>query len=237
MLVAAETEQRILVSATAALAAIVYLASPLRPRCLESPSARFGVGVVAFAIVALVMLGLIAPVVGYAVICLSLVSVYVVELVQEERARRRRVASLAPRPRADRIPAIWTVVAALSAAMLTPYIFEESNRVSALIVGACALVMAAIAWRIASAPLQLLGNDPEAEREADRASRARRTLITSVLAVGTIFVFANFGNPTSGAEAPVEHAVRGLAFFVWVGLSVWGVLYIWRLDHLHAKAS
>ena len=230
------TVQRIVVTATATLAGVIYIASPLRPDCLRSVSATFGVGVVAFAIAALVMSGLIAPVIAYAVLCLSMVSVYVVDLVQEEHARRRRVASLSPRPRADLIPAIWTVVAALSAAMVTPYIFEESNQVAASIVGACAIAMAAIAWRIASAPLQLLGNDPEAERNADRASRARRAGITSVLAVGIVFVFANFVNPTPGAENSVERAVPYLAFFIWVGLWVWESLYVRRLDRLHAKA-
>lgn len=229
--------ERILVAATAMLAGTVNITSPLRPSCLQPVSARIGVGVVAFALAAFVLLGFVAPVVAYAVLCLSMVSVYVVDLVQEEHERKRRVASLSPRPRADRIPAIWTVVATLSAALVAPYILDESNRVAALIVGACAVVMAAIAWRIASAPLQLLGDDLEAERNADRSSRARRTNITSVLAVGIVFVFANFVNPTSAAATPIERVVPFLAFFVWVGLWVWGALYIRRLDRLTAQVS
>jgi hypothetical protein len=236
-MVTATVAEQSIVAGTSILAGVVYIASPLRPHCLESMSARVGVGVVAFAIAALVMLGQIAPVIAYAILCLSMVSVYIVDLVQEEHARRRRVASLSPRPRADRIPAIWAVVAALSAAMVTPYILEESNRVAASIVGACAIAMAAIAWRIASAPLQLLGDDPEAELAADRASRARRTYITSALAVGSVFVFANFVNPTSGVDTPVERAVRFLVLLVWVGLVFWGTFYVRRLDRLHAKAS
>jgi hypothetical protein len=236
-MVSANVTEQSIVAATAALAGVVYIASPLRPDCLQSVSARVAVGLVAFAIAALVMLGSIAPTVAYAILCLSMASVYIVDLVQEEHARRRRVASLSPRPRADLIPAIWTVVAALSAAMVIPYVFEEGNRVTALIVGACAIVMAAIAWRIASAPLQLLGNDPETERIADRASRARRSYISSALAVGIVFVFAIFVHPASGTDTPVERAVRLLALLVWVGLVLWGTFYVWRLDRLHAKAS
>ena len=140
--------QRIAVTATATLVFVVHLWSGWRG-CVKLAAARYISGTVALAIGALVILGFVAPVIGYAVLLLSLVSVSAVDLVQEEHGRRRRVASLTPRPRVDGVPAIWTVVAALSAAMVIPYIFEEGDRVAASIVGACTVVMAAIAWRIA----------------------------------------------------------------------------------------
>lgn len=225
------------VAATVVWGGFVYTMSPRRPDFLDSTTARIGTGAAALAVAALVMFGIIPAVIGYAILGVSLAVVQVVDLVKEERARKRRVASLSPRPRADLAPAIWTIVAALSATLLTPYAFDTSNRVAAAIVGLCVVTMAAIAWRIASAPLQLTSCDPVAERDAERSCRARKAGLTSVVAVGVVFVFTCFAYPATAAESSIARVLSVLLLVVWVGMLVWETLYVRHLDRLHADAS
>ncbi|MHB8433301.1 MAG: hypothetical protein ACYC8W_07070 [Candidatus Tyrphobacter sp.] len=235
------TEQSLFVSAMAAIAGVVYVGHAVRARryetrpatsCDEGPSwPRYGVAVVAFALAALVLLGIVQPVIGYAVLCLAMVSVFVADLAYEERARRRRIASLSPRPRADLVPASWAILAALSAFMVAPYAVESSARAAAIIIGMCTLVMAAMAWRIAAAPEQLAGRDPRAERILDRASRARRSGLTSALAVGIVFVLASFFNENESRAlvTPLEFAINFTSLGVWAGIWAWQALYVRRL--------
>jgi hypothetical protein len=226
MILAALAEQRFALAAFAALFAVVYIASAwtIRGRSLI---ARCGVALVAIAAGALVTFGRIEPVVAYALICLSGVAVYIVDLVQEERARRRRVASLSPRARLNLIPSLWAIVAALSAALVAPYTLHEGNRFAAAVVALCTMAMAAISWRIASAPLALAGwCDIETERKAQRALRATKSGLASILAVGTVYVFASFANQAATGATPLEHSVNSVAFFVWIGLGAWVALYV-----------
>jgi len=175
----------------------------------------------------LVFRSAIVPVVGYGLLCLSLVSVFLFDLLREERARRRRVASLTPRPPADAVPTFWVAIAGLSLLMLGPYVLLGEERPAAVMVGICALVMAGIAWRIASAPLQLEGNDLVAERVRTRASRSLRAGMTAVLAIGSIFVFIAFENAELPIVLPLQHTFLLVSFLGWLGLWAWVMLY-WR---------
>jgi len=219
------TEQRVVLAAFAVLVAAVYTWAA-RATCGKSVVARYGVGAGVLAMGALVMLGIVAPAVAYALICLAMVAVYVVDLVLEERARRRRVASLVPRPRVTIVPALWAVAAALSTALVAPYVLDESNRFAASVVALCSVAMAAISWRIASAPVQLEGRcDIEMERRAVRATRASKSGVASILACGNVFVFASFANQASGGT-PLERTAGSFAFFVWIGVAALVALYV-----------
>lgn len=219
--------QRLTVAAVAALTAVVYAWRDAREQ-------RFLVAPVALAIAVLVGLGIVEPVVAYGLLCLTMVSVY---LVREERAHRRRVASLAPRPAVDAVPTVWIVSAAASAFMLTPYVLFAQQRAAALLVGACALVMAAIAWRIASAPVELDGDDVRSERMRDRASRLRRAGLTAVLAIGIVFVFISFVNSELRVLMPVQRVFLFASFLAWTSLWVWVSWYVGRLDRASCSAA
>ncbi len=221
--------QRLVVSVVAVLAAVVY-ASGWGPGTLS----RFIVAPVALVIAVLVALGIVPPVVAYGLVCLALVSVY---LLREEHARRRRVASLAPRSAADVVPTVWVLCAAASALMLTPYVVFGEQRAAALMVGICALVMAAIVWRIASAPVQLAGGDIQSERMRDRAMRSRRAGITAVLAVGSIMVFISFVNAELPVVMPVQRIFHLASFVVWVALWAWETWYVHHLGRASCSAS
>ncbi len=219
--------ERLAILAIAVLAAAVYAVRGTREQ-------RFVVPPVALVIAVLVGFGFVAPVIAYGLLCLAMVSGY---LVREERARRRRVASLAPRPAVDAVPTIWIVSAAASALMLTPYVVFAEQRAAALLVGACALVMAAIAWRVASAPEQLAGLNIQLERMRDRAWRSRRAGITAVLAVGIVFTFISFVNAELPVVMPVQRTLHLASFVLWVALCAWAAWYVHRLDRLSCSAS
>jgi hypothetical protein len=222
------------VSAVAVLGAIMYLSTGLRMRRCDKTSARsrFFVAFVALVLAALVFLGIIAPSVGYGVLCLALTSVYLFDLVQEERARRRRVASLTPRPAAEAAPTVWVAITVASVLMLAPYVVLDEQRTAALMVTTCVLAMAGIAWRVASAPVQLKGEDIQFERARDRASRSRKAGMSAVVALGSVMVFIAFVNVGLPAVLPWQRMLYLVSLVTWAGVWAWVALYWRHLDHL-----
>jgi len=79
---------------------------------------------------------------------------------------------------ADAAPTVWVVIAAISPLMLTPYVVLREQLAPAFMVGVCALIMATIAWRLASSAVQLDGEDLQLERMRERAWRSKRAGLT-----------------------------------------------------------
>ncbi|MFN2527420.1 MAG: hypothetical protein ABR584_01720 [Candidatus Baltobacteraceae bacterium] len=214
--------EQLTIGAVAVIVAAVYAVRGTRgQRAVLVPSAIL--------IGTLVGLGLISPVVAYGLLCLAMAGVY---LIREERAQRRRVASLARRQAVDVVPTLWIAISAASVFMLTPYVIFAYQRPAALLVGLCAIVMVVIAWRIATAPMQLVGTDIQLERTQDRTTRSRRTGITAVLAVGSIMVFTAFVNAELSVVTPGLRIVRLAALLVWGCLWAWEARYVRRLERL-----
>ncbi len=228
-------EQRAAVSALSLVAALIYgVAGARASGCAEqSAAARYAVAAVALVIAALGSVGPISPAILYGVLCLMLVSVYGADVLKQERARRRRVASLALRPVADAVPTFWIGTAAASSFMLTPYVVLDQQRIAALLVGFCALATAAIAWRVATAPVQLAGKDVASERVHDRTMRCMRSGIASVLAVGSIMVFISFENSELRSVLPLQRALHFASLGLWVTFAIWVVaVCIWAAWHV-----
>jgi hypothetical protein len=228
-----------LVAATAVFVGFVCVGTGIRVIHSGTASAlsRFLIASVALVIAALTILRVISPVVAYGALCLALVSVFLFDLLRAEHARRRRVASLAPRPAAEVVPTVWVAIAVASVLMLAPYVIFDQQRAAAFMVGICALVMAGIAWRIASAPVQLKGLDIQSERMRDRASRFKRAGLSTVVAVGSIMVFIGFVGFDSPAELPWQRILHVVAFVTWTGLLAWVMLYWRRLERLSHSMS
>jgi len=113
-----------------------------------------------------------------------------------------------------------------------PWIQGESDRAAAIIVAACVTAMVLVAWRIASAPPLLFGNDLEAEQVVDRETRAIRTGNTCIVTLAPVIFFIGFVGTSSTPEHPISELFVPL-LVCWVGLFVWMVLYTRRL----ARAS
>lgn len=230
--------QSLAISAVAVFGAIVYLNIGLRMRRCDKASARsrFLIAFVALVLAALVLLGIIAAVVGYGVLCLALASVYLFDLFQEEHARRRRVASLTPRPVADAVPTVWVAITVASVLMLAPYVILAEQRTAALMVGTCVLAMAVIAWRVASAPVQLKGEDIQFERVRERASRSRKAGMSAVVALGSVMVFVGFVNVGLPAVLPWQRTLYLVSLLTWASVWAWVALYWRHLDRLSCSA-
>jgi hypothetical protein len=234
-------DRNLAVAATAAFVIILYGVLGLRRGRCDPERARplFAVAVVAFLIAAVVILQVVSAVVGYSLLCLALAGFQLEDLLQDERARarQRRVALLAPRPAADVAPTVWVVLAAASVLALAPYVVLNEERAAATIVGVCALVMAAIAWRIASAPVQLYGEDIESERLRDRRSRTRKAGVTAVIAMGSIMVFISFVNYSLPAVLPLQRTLLSVSWWTWAASGASVLLYSAYLSRLGHSTS
>ncbi len=190
---------------------------------------RYAVACVAFATAGCLLAHLIPAAVAYAVLCLAMVTRAVADQISEERAPRRRAAVLGRSRGVDYVLLTWIALTAASAFFLFPYVVSGSDRLSAIVVALCVAAMAFVAWRIASAPPLLFGDDLEAEQNVDRATRATRTGLTCVLAVGTVFVFASFVEGPPSVNRVRIGIILG-AVVVWAGIWLWQSLYSRRLS-------
>ena len=155
------------------------------------------------------------------------VGAFAVDLVLEERTPSRRSASLAPRSPIEIAPAIWCGVATLCVAMVVPFVADALQRAAAIVVGLCALVMAGIAWRIATAPAHLTGGDPQVERVRERSGRALRSGVAAALSVAIVFVFASFAAGTGPLLTPSQRFVEEISFWIFLVLWLGSMLYAW----------
>jgi len=233
--------ENLTIAAVAFLATIAYGILGARNRHRDPPYARafFVTAFVALVIAVLVLFQVASPVVGYSLLCLALAGFQLADLLQDEhaRARRRRVALLAPRPAAEVAPTLWVALAVASVLPLAPYVALDEQRAAATIVGICALVMAAIAWRIASAPRQLYGEHLQSEQMRDRRSRTRKAGITAVIAMGSIMVFISFVNYNLPTVLPLQRTLLTVSWWTWAlsGASV--ILYSVYLGRLRDSTS
>ena len=141
------------------------------------------------------------------------------------------------RPVADIVPTVWVALAVAAGLMLAPYVFLDEQRVAAVIVGFCAFVMAGIAWRIASAPRQLFGEDVRYERVRDRYSRTRKAGVTAVVAIGTIMVFMSFVNYNLATVLPLQRTLLSVSWWTWALSGVSLILYCTYLGRHAASTS
>lgn len=170
----------------------------------------------------------LAPAAAYAILCLAMVARCVADQIAEEQAPRRRSAFLGRSRRIDPVLLAWIGLAALSSLFLMPQLLEGPDRGVAIVVAACVAAMTVVAWRIASAPPVLLGNDIDAEQVVDRETRAIRTGNTCVIAVGAVGLFTAW----AGFSQNVSFDRLGyiLVIIVWAGLFVWKSIYARHLS-------
>lgn len=189
----------------------------------RSPAARYFVSFVCFAMAAGIFSNLLAPTTAYACMCLALVVRCITDQVAEERAPRRRSALLGRVRHVDPILLIWIGFAALSSLVLLPALLDSASRATAIPVALCVAGMIVVAWRIASAPPLLSGDDLEAEEIVDSETRVTRTGNTCVASISPAIAYILFfGLPRGTTLVPTIYLAPTI---VWVGLLVWKTLY------------
>jgi hypothetical protein len=120
----------------------------------------------------------------------------------------------------DPVLVTWIALTATTSLVLIPWLLDEAYRTAAVIVTICVLTMVVVAWRVASAPPLLFGNDVEAEQVVDRETRAIRTGNTCILTVGSVAIFVGF---IGGTPPFINHHV-----IVWAMILLWVLLLTWR---------
>jgi hypothetical protein len=180
----------------------------------------YAVACVAFGTAGASAAHIFSPTVAYALLCLALACRAVAYLLIEERerGRGRRAALLQRAPRVDPVLLTWIALGAASTLLLLPALLVATTRVSAVAVAVCCVAMILVAWRIATAPRLLSGDDVEAEVLLDRKRRIRRTGLVCIIAVGCASFYA------AVAEGPLN--LYAVGYVVWIALIVWLVVYL-----------
>ena len=187
-------------------------AALLRRKSAEGISMNLGwiVAVVAFLCAGLTWFTDVVPQVWYAVLCLTISGTFGIVLLRLRTALTKRAAQLAPR----RVGApLWVFILALiSAVSLLAFTEDRALMLAAVLVMISCIVTTAIAWRVATMPALLTGEDPDVEAFVDDRLRRTRTLMILIYAVVPQFVFASYSGYTSDA----------LRFGAWlVALAAW----------------
>jgi hypothetical protein len=229
------------VAAVAILAAIVYGILGFRNRHSDPPYARtfFVTASIAFIIALLVFFKMVSPVIGYSLLCLALSGFQLADLLQDERARahQRRIALIARRPAAEVVPTVWVSLAIAAGLMVAPYVVLDKQRLAAVIVAVCAFLMAGIAWRIASAPRQLFGEDVRCERMRDRYLRTRKAGLTAVIAMGSIMAFTVFVNNELHTGLPLLLVLQSVSWWLWALSGISLIAYCMYLGRQSSSTS
>lgn len=218
---------------TGAFCGLIYALTGLRMCDRVRAATRVAAAVASIVAGAFAYVGTLSPVVAYGLICLALSSVYVLDVLRDEGARRRRVVSLEPRPFIGMLPAAWLTIPALSIAMLVPYARTAEFRTAVVLVALCVAAIVAIGVRIATAPVALEGCDePRIEALRERRSRYQTTGMCAVSAVGAIMVFISFSDATATTLSSLQWLFLPLAMALWIGLALWVgayTLYLYRM--------
>jgi hypothetical protein len=159
-------------------------------RVLEARSDAEGVsltptrytGLLGIAMSALEFIPSIPFVIPYAVYCLAGALVLLASYLHIRRATERRTAPLVRRSPFDALPPL--IIAAFAgcfAGVLAVATFEP-YRAGSIAVAASMLVLAWIAWRIASSQAVMFGDDPQLEYAVDERLRVSRAIRTVTLA-------------------------------------------------------
>ncbi len=190
----------------------------------RSAPARYVVAGVAFSMAGALVAHAVPPALAYAILCLALAGRAVADHMTEERAPRRRSALLRRSHRVDPVLMTWIGIAAASSLLLIPWIQGGTDRAVAVAVLACVTAIVLVAWRIATAPPLLFGNDLEAEQVVDSETRAIRTGNTCIIAFAPVIFFIGFvGDSSNTGHHNFELFLALLA--LWGGLFIWKVVY------------
>lgn len=201
----------------------------------RSPLARYVVSAVGFAMGGALLAHFVTPALAYTALCLALALRSAADQVAEERAPRRRSALIGRSRYVDPVLLTWIALAGISSIVLIPWLLDETYRFPAVLAAACVLTMIWLAWRIASAPPLLFGDDLEAEQVVDRETRAIRTgnmcfLTLCVVAVFTSFVGGPLGYASHGIDYHGINVLHPALLLLCFGLFGWRWLYARHLS-------
>ncbi|HEY0798587.1 MAG TPA: hypothetical protein VGD50_05525, partial [Candidatus Baltobacteraceae bacterium] len=122
--------------------------------------------------------------------------------------RRVRVATLRSRTPSDALPPLLLLLFSISVTCVVAITTVDSHRRLEGVATICASsAIAAMAWRLASSPMRLFGDDPPIEEFIDRYYRVSYATSLAVLSVlqMNLFSYLGFLQDTAGWNDPSTH--------------------------------
>jgi hypothetical protein len=167
------------------------LDAAMRRKSMENLSPNLGrtAGVLSLLLALIGALVPIPPIVLYAVFCLGFPGFLGVAYLQLRNRQTKRVAQIDVRTAFTVLPTYWYGVAVVAALLPTVDLRSATLRIPAAIVIFCAFALIVTAWRLATMPALLSGDDVPVERFVDDRLRFIRTATTLIFAPGVVFVY------------------------------------------------
>lgn len=159
---------------------------------ISAASGRY-LGVACLVLAALEFVRPIPVVVPYVLYSLALAVLALSAYIQFHRSIERRVAPLARRSPLTALPPLVIAAMACSLLLTTLVAVAPGHRFDGLLVALSTLVLAVIAWRLASAPALLAGTDPQLEYAVDERVRICRARNVAMVACGPAILYVAIG--------------------------------------------
>jgi len=195
-----------------------------RRKELENVSPAYGVGVglawIVFAVCCAMGLG--TPALWYAAAFLTLSVGMAAAFLHVRLAATKRIALLESRSATEVVPWYWFAAATVVALGAVAWSELREPGWPAPLVCAAALASAWLAWRIATAPALLTGDDVPAERFVDEHLRFGRATAVLLFAFVEVFVFVMFDIGRSGTFRGSE-VIAWTTAFAWLAFSAWTI--------------
>jgi hypothetical protein len=187
-----------------------------------SPAYGVGIGLAWLAFAACCALGVGTPALWYAAAFLTLSGVMAAVFLHVRSVAKKRIALLSTRSATEVVPWYWFAAAAVVAVAALAWSELREPGWPALLICAAALASAWLAWRIATMPALLSGDDVPAERYVDEHLRFGRATAVLLFAFVEVFVFVMFDIGRSGT-------FRGSAVLAWTTAFAWLAFSAWTI--------
>jgi hypothetical protein len=180
-------------------------------------------GVFTIAMAGLVLFPAVPFVLPYALSCLGMAAAIMVSYLHFRRATQRRVAPLVRRSVWASLPPLAMLATAVCLFGTASFAVYPQFRVGVLIVVVAAIALLGVAWRVATAPAILFGDDSQVEYLVDEHLRFCRAMSFVALACAPPTVLVSLGWATLPWNAHLSNAVTAavaVAFVVVIIVSL-----------------
>lgn len=184
----------------------------------------------------LVMLKVLSPVIGYALLCADLAIVTSQIYLSMRNRSERRAASLQPRTPTTAVPALWYAGAGLSALLSLVLVIYPSLRISALIVTAACAAIIVVAMRTAHMAALLAGDDADIELYIDNRLRWSRVSGLLVLAYAASYIFIALSKPVLRSGPSWIGGVEVASWVLFFGFCIWAIARFFT-ERMRMKAT
>ncbi len=162
----------------------------------EGVSAAYGrcLGIATIALGGLILVRSVPLILPFLLTCLAAAIVVLLAYSQVHRASQRRIAALTRRSPLAAISPLVIAAVICSLAVTLVLAAYPLMRLEGIVVAASTLILGFVAWRVASAPALLLGDDLEFEKAVDDRLRICRANSAALLACFPAYLFVVFAS-------------------------------------------